>query len=328
MATYRKRGESWQAIVDRHGVFKSKSFPTKSHAVAWATQIESEILSGKRTAVSDKTFGDLLTKYSEEVSPTKRGKRWEQIRIDLIKTYPIAKVRLSDLNATHFAEWRDTRLKQVSAASVRREWNILSNAMKVAQKEWHWVTHNHLSDIKRPPAPPGRDRRITGDEINRLIHSSGYDRDVAPDTLTGCVMASFLFAIETAMRVKEITTLTPDLVDLDKRTCRVLPDSKTGKREVPLSAEAIRIINQMTECQIDRPNIFKVTPAQVDALFRKIRSNALIDDLHFHDTKHEACTRLAEKVNVFDLARIVGTRDLKTLMIYFNKSASDIAAQL
>lgn len=68
--------------------------------------------------------------------------------------------------------------------------------------------------------------------------------------------------------------------------------------------------------------------SHVDSLFRKAKKAALIEELHFHDTRHEAITRLAERVEVLDLARIVGIRDLKILMVYYNKHASDIALRL
>jgi len=67
---------------------------------------------------------------------------------------------------------------------------------------------------------------------------------------------------------------------------------------------------------------------QRDALFRKAVGRAGIQDLHFHDSRHEAITRLSKKMDVLDLARTVGTRDLKTLMTYYERSAADLAKQL
>lgn len=54
----------------------------------------------------------------------------------------------------------------------------------------------------------------------------------------------------------------------------------------------------------------------------------MIDDLHFHDTRHTAITRLAKIFNVLELARIVGHRDLRNLQIYFNMTAEDMAKKL
>ena len=55
---------------------------------------------------------------------------------------------------------------------------------------------------------------------------------------------------------------------------------------------------------------------------------AKIEDLTFHDSRHEACTRLARKIDVLDLARMIGHRDLRSLMTYYNPSASEIADRL
>lgn len=68
--------------------------------------------------------------------------------------------------------------------------------------------------------------------------------------------------------------------------------------------------------------------ATLDALFRKAKARALIDDLHFHDTRHEAITRLAKRLDVLELARAVGHRDLRQLMTYYNETASALAKKL
>ena len=82
LATYQKRGDSTRVTVRWKGVYDSATFPTKGAAVAWAQRREAEIDAGKTGKIpAGKTFGDLLTRYAEEVSPTKPGERWERIRI-------------------------------------------------------------------------------------------------------------------------------------------------------------------------------------------------------------------------------------------------------
>jgi len=78
----------------------------------------------------------------------------------------------------------------------------------------------------------------------------------------------------------------------------------------------------------ERNTVFDVTKESLDALFRKAKRKALIEDLTFHDTRHEAITRLAKKLNVLELARMVGHRDLKMLMIYYNETAENLAKKL
>lgn len=328
MATTQKRGNRHRGIARVAGIGSdSKSFDTKTEALTWAVLREQEMKSGKFSRHGDKTFGDLLETYAEKVSPTHKGKRWEEIRINLICKYPIAKIKLSELGARHFTEWRDTRMGEVSAGSVRREWTLINSAMNVAINEWEWLHENPLKKIKRPPPPKSRDRLITDDEIEKLLHSAGYTKEGALDTKLKRVAAIFLFAIETGMRLKEMTRLTWHKAHAARRFVRVTDDSKTGARDVPLSTEAVRILEQ---CLMNKESelVFDLTESQVDSLYRKLKAMAGVEGFTFHDTKHLACTRLSEYLSPFELARAVGTRDTRVLMIYYNKSAENIAKSL
>jgi integrase len=325
MATIRKRGAAWQAQVFLHGVRKSGTFGTKIEAQQWAAQIEGQILAGKTDEIPDKTFADLLRRYAKEVSPTKRGERWERIRIELTCRDDVVNVHLRELDSRAIAAWRDRRLAQVSPASVRREWNLLSSACTIAVKEWKWLKENPMSEVKRPPPTEARDRMATQDEIDRLLFVLGYHTEKQPATISARVGAACLFAIETAMRAGEIAGLTWENVFLDRKFCKTAGKTAAAKRDVPLSPEAIRIIKQMPTTG---DTVFNVSTAQIDALFRKAKGNALVTELHFHDFRHLAITRLAQKLDVLDLARMVGHRDLKMLMIYYNKSAEDMAGRL
>ena len=142
-------------------------------------------------------------------------------------------------------------------------------------------------------------------------------------TKSGAAAIAFLFAIETAMRAGEICGLTaPDI------TGRVahLPQTKNGrKRDVPLSRRALELLAYLP---VDSATVFGITSASLDALFRKTRDRASIENLTFHDSRHEAITRLAKKLNVLDLARMVGHTDLNELQTYYNESAADIAEKL
>lgn len=53
-----------------------------------------------------------------------------------------------------------------------------------------------------------------------------------------------------------------------------------------------------------------------------------ISGLTFHDSRHEVLTRLARKIDVLDLARMAGHRDPRSLMIYYNATAEEIAGRL
>lgn len=327
MASYRKKGANWEVQIARYGIRKSRSFVTKAQAVAWATKTEADIMAGKRGAVTGKTFGDLLERYRAEVSVTKRGERWESLRIGLLLRDELAKVCMSDLNASHIAAWRDRRLRSVSPASVRREWTILSHACAIAVKEWCWLPENPMTTVRRPAPAKPRTRLISANEIERLLFALGYDHNTTPETATSRVGAALLFAIETAMRSSEIVELTWERVNMVDCVARLELTKNGTSREVPLSPEALRILQQLEA--VKTGTVFRIGSTQsLDSLFRKAKGRAMIEGLHFHDSRHEAITRLAKKLDVLDLARMVGHRDLKMLLIYYNESAADIARKL
>lgn len=342
MATFQQRGGRWRAIVRIQGITDSATFDRKTEAARWATQREHEIVSGAAGRIPDKTFGDLLLRYRNEVSAGKRGERWERIRIerfvlgrpdDGVSPDPIVHVRLPVLNATHVAAWRDRRLRVVQPASVRREWNLLSAACGVAIREWQWLHVNPMSEVRRPEKPPARVRRVSPDEIERIMFCAGYSANVPPRTMTARIGAAFLFAIETGMRAGEICALAWQDVFIEQRFCRITGvevgsgKTQSARRDVALSTEAMRLMRQLRA--EDVASVFRISSTQsLDALFRKVRDKAGVEDLHFHDTRHEAITRLSKKMDVLSLARMVGHRNINELMTYYNESATDIAARL
>src|SRR6202000_3443237 len=81
-------------------------------------------------------------------------------------------------------------------------------------------------------------------------------------------------------------------------------------REIPLPQPALRLLRAVAH----REQCFTVSAGSMDTLFRKARDALLIENLHFHDSRGEALTRLARKVDVLTLSRISGIKDLEVLM--------------
>ena len=334
MASIKKDGDVWRVQVARKGVRLSGTFGTKRAAEAWAAEKETEILKGTYRGAGSRTVGDLFTEYERRVSEGKAGSRWEATRFKAFKrNFPgLAAKPLGDITSHDFGLWRDQRikgtdkLKPVSAGTVIREINLFSAAFCTARDEWKWIAESPLSGVRRPKEPRARDRRISEDELRRLMHALGYEPGKAPETISARIALIVQFAIETGARASEICSLTWSRVHerhfhLDK--------TKNGfARDVPMSARAREIIAEAKLATSGKPTVFEVVPTSLDALFRKAKNMCGIDDLHFHDTRHEACTRLARKLDVLDLARMLGIRDLKILQVYYNETAHDMAARL
>lgn len=329
MATYRKRGDTWRAEIAKKGMRLSASFNTKSEAVAWATQKEAEIGRGTAVAVSanGKTLLDAIKRYEEEVSPTKKGARWETLRLTVFRELEFAGERISRIEPDQIAQWRDKRLKEVKSSTINRDLNLMSSVFEHARREWKWLSINPVRDVKRPTNPRPRDRRVTDIEENMMLAKLGYERGAMPVTLQQHLAVAFLLALETGMRQGEILRLTWDRVFLDKRYVR-LDDTKNGDaRNIPLSSAAVVLLKRQPHSK-EEPRCFPVASASADALWRKARKNAKIKDLKFHDSRHEAITRLSRKLDVLDLARMIGHRDPRSLMIYYNATATELAARL
>ena len=318
MATFKKLGSGkWQAQVAKQGVRRAHSFPTKRAAQEWASRQEHLIVEGEGRG-SKMTLGEAWDRYAREVSTTKRGARWEIIRLELLARDKLARIRIGDATPQDFADWRDRRLKQVSPSSVRREMQLMSGVMTIARKEWGLILANPMTDVRKPPKARARDRLVPVSEIEALLAVAGK---------TGSVrwraVHAFRFAIETAMRAGEICALLPE--DIDGPVAH-LPITKNGtSRDVPLSSKARQLLAELPET--DGP-CFGLTSRQLDALFRQARDLAKIEGLRFHDTRHEAITRLAKKLDVLDLARMTGHRNINELLTYYNEAAKDLAAKL
>ena len=83
MANIRRKNNQFQVRLTVKGKSISATFPTREAATAWAVATRQELLLGKHADVERArrhTFGQLLDRYSEKITPMKRGQRQEMQR--------------------------------------------------------------------------------------------------------------------------------------------------------------------------------------------------------------------------------------------------------
>ncbi|MGH8028486.1 MAG: tyrosine-type recombinase/integrase [Arenimonas sp.] len=321
MATLYRHGNRWRAQVCIRGVRDSVVLPTRQQAAQWALQREGE-LSGRK--LPDKTLGDALAEYGRKVTPLHKGAKWEQTRLLAMEREAIAKHKLAGLTDDDFIDWRDHRLTQVKPGTVAREMNLLRSVLEHARREWKWIRVNPIKGVKPPPTPAGRRRRVTADEVTAIRLAFGIGKDYQGKNATQRVGMAFLFALETAMRSGEIVGMDWRDVSLARRFV-VLAATKNGdRREVPLSSAACAILRALPSN--DGP-VFELDGPLRDALWRKNRP-ASLKDLHFHDSRGEAVWRLSKKLDLLQLAQVIGHRDLRSLQHYYRATAEELAMQL
>jgi integrase len=319
MPTFERRGGRWRARIMRGGVRESATFRTKQEAAAWALEREAELTGAK---LPDKTLGAALARYRQDVTPQHRGHRWETLRLLALETDALASMPLARLAAADLSGWRDRRLRQVSPGSVAREMNILRAVLRKAWKEWGWLAGNPLEGVESPTTPASRKRRIAPDEADRILLACGVS-DTQAATALNRVGLAFAFALETAMRAGEITAMR--WRDVGEKSV-TLPVTKNGDvRRVPLSPRAREILAALPRTE---GPVFALDGATRDVLFRRARIAAKVENLRFHDTRAEAIWRLSKKLDVLELARVIGHRDPRSLMIYYEADTDEIADRL
>lgn len=334
MATIRPKGDSWHVQIRRKGYpIQTRTFDSKKEAERWARVIEAEMDKGvyiDRGEAEKNTLHDILGRYAREVSPTKRGADLEKSRIAALQGEKFAQIKMAALSASHLATWRDERLKTVSGSTVNRELNILSAVINRARKEWSIHCENPVALLSRPKENKARERRLVGDEETRLLEKLDCPprqkgKIVGPQNTW--IRPLVLLALETAMRRGELLALRWEHVDLTRKVAH-LPLTKNGEsRDVPLSNAAVALLETHPHSIDGR--VFPVTADALKKAFTRACERAGIVDLHFHDLRHEATSRLALKVpNVILLARITGHKDLKMLNRYYHVSAEELAEMI
>ncbi|MBP8276051.1 MAG: site-specific integrase [Propionivibrio sp.] len=263
------------------------------------------------------TLREALGTYRDRVSIFKKGHIQEKYRIGLYCRYPIADMRMRAITSVEIAQFRDDRLmeinqrtgKPLSPATVRLDLALLSDVFRIGKIEWGICDDNPVANVRKPKLPPGRDRRLTPRE-ERLILRDCASRDKLQ------LAAIIQLALETCMRQGELLAMRWEFVNLKGRIVH-LPQTKNGsKRDVPLTMLARDILAAQGVKASGR--VFRYTNNGLKSSWKWMINKLGIEDLHFHDLRHEAISRLVER-GVFDLmevAAISGHRSLSMLKRY------------
>lgn len=326
MASIRRRGEKWQAQVRRKGASPlTKSFSLKSDAERWVRDmergIEARALSVDPRALERHSVRNLIERYRDEVVTLKKAKSVETAILNGFLKSDVADLRLSELGSHHFAKYRDKRLMRVKPATVHRELGLIQHAFEIARREWSLgLTQNPLADVRKPKLCNRRDRRLQEAEERRLI-------DVAERSRNDYLVPLIQFALETGMRLGEILRIEPQHISRKARTL-LISETKNGEpRTIPLSEQALAILDARTPG--DEGKHFPCTTNAVKLSWRRTTKLAKIDDLHFHDLRHEAISRFFERgLTVPEVALISGHLDPRMLFRYTHLKAEDLASKL
>lgn len=327
MSSIQPTTKGYRAQLAIKGQRDSATFPTKREAQQWAAKREAELRTESSGVTSRKTLLDAFRRYAEEVSPKRRGWRWEHLRLAAFERSSLpCKLRLSAITPEHVAAWRDDRLGEVAPGTVLREITLLSAVFEIARREWRWLESNPVKIIRKPSKPAHRERLITWREIKGMLRALEHHPGAPAKSVTQSVALCFLAALRTGMRAGELAGLTWDKV---RGNYARLDKTKNGSaRDVPLSLKARRIFDRARG--FDLVLCFGVSSQSLDVLFRRARGRAGLAGFTFHDARHVAATWIGRsgKLEMLEMCKMFGWRDPKHALIYFNPTVSDLARKL
>lgn len=333
--------KAYEARFHRRGYpSKSKTFEKREDAVNWKADLESDVrrdkpIINKKKITIARIIDDYLAYREKSRNPlaSNRVTEYEHVKDDLGE-FHVTHLTQSDIENWIFLLLTDSRgiykngtdKGPYAEASVRKFYYCLKTAV-----DWHSRKHKYHVDeflFKHPDKiiPPAwggkRERRLASGEEDRL-YAAGIDRK---DTYTRIDWERIIgFALETALREQELVYARwKDLRQDGYKLFIPAEHSKTRKDRIALlSGKARAIVEaQRATCPEDELRIFYQipNPDSICDAFARLTERAKIVDLHFHDLRHEATSRLCEsgKLNMLQIMEMTGHSSMATFKGYLH----------
>lgn len=343
MATLEQRESGyWQAKIRRKGwPQQSKTFRTKTEAEAWARQAEADMDRGLFQSASEAertTFSDLAKRFREEFAPHHYRQREDQkeawrFQLARLEEY-FGSYSLAAMDQKLVAAFRDYRMKPpacckrkaVGESTVRKEIYMLSKVLGFAGSECgiSLPRGNPVEKVRKPSDGKARDRRLTPTEWEALERECKKSRNP-------WLASALALSVETAMRQGELLNLAWKDIDKKRRLALLLDPEKIKTEEpraVPLTSRAMAVLEGIPISTTGK--VFPVERLTLYHAFVAACKRAGISDYTWHDLRHEALSRLAERgdLSVLELAAISGHKTLQMLKRYTHLQAENLALKL
>jgi integrase len=319
LPSIRKRGTRFQVQIRRKGFVVTRCVATRRDAARWAATIERLIDNGEYRGDQTQPLSEIVARYGKLVGAHQRRAENPILMLRELLRQSWADRPVTALSAAMLARYRDARLQVVSSGTVRRELGLLRTILRWAMREQGVSVPSELLTLRIPSDVAPRNRRLMPGELDALVGAAARSRN-------RWLMPLVLLAIETAMRQGELLALRWSCVDLEARTA-FLPVTKNGSdRRVPLTERAVQILSTLRR---EGELLFPLSSKGLQIAWRRLARRAGIEDLRFHDLRHEAISRLFEKgLNVPEVAVMSGHRDPRMLFRYTHPRPEDIARKL
>lgn len=315
MASITKRGDSWRVQVRRRGHKPLyQTFTKKALAERWAREMESEVEAGKFVA-EDPDFGVLVQRYIDEILPVRPMQRSHVATMRNLKRR-VAGTKVSEITPAWMLEFA----QGVNAApSTRGQLLVfLGLVLRTADTFWGvrpdwdgWKRGRHMLLTYGLIGPSqARSRRVSEEEIELILDCMQ----------SGLPMEDLIrFAVDSCMRLGEIVRVVWSDLDTEGKTLTIRdrkhPRKKLGNHQtIPLLGEAFTIASRQMKW---RKEIFPYDAGSISAAWHRAVVRAGLDDLRWHDLRHEGICRLFERgYEIQEVALVSGHSDWNMLRRY------------
>ena len=325
MAVIEKRGDSYRVLIRKVGKPTiSKTFKKKALAKAWAAATEAGLQTDSYRAEKTK-IGDVIRDSQKTlVLGYDKDKNYKKIA----ETF--GHLQLQELTADVLIEYARKRSETVLPVTIKVTFAYIHTLLKYAENKMglkpsmieYQRARAMLKDAHLLDSGDHRERRVSDKEME-LIANQHVEKG-----FNFSLRDMMRFAVLTAMRRGEQFELTWKELDVDERTVGVWRKHPKGKKysRVPLLAEALDIILAQPRSS---EKIFPISSNHAAMKFRDCRDAAGIEDLRWHDMRHEGCSRLHELgLDSMTVSLFSGHRNIQMLMRYTHLNPSRVVENL
>lgn len=302
------------------------AFPEVSLAAArrLASDLALRVASGddpgaeKELRTVEPTVADVLDRaLREHWEPRRKPRTVQSVRrnLELHVRPKLGKLKVSDLTRKRVAVWFQALGKETPGAA-NRTLAYLSKAMSLAVL-WELAPTNPCKGIERFPEKKV-ERYLSDTELRKLREVTD---ELAEEGFYPPALALPWVLIMTGMRTGEALGMRWRDIDWESGTLH-LPDSKTGERTIPMSAEVLAMVDQL-----ERRSEW-VFPKQKDtskpirspwSWWFQIRARAGLNDVRLHDCRHSHASMLVRAgVHISVVSRMLGHSNINTTMRYIH----------
>jgi integrase len=314
-----------QIVIKKDGVIihrEAQTFDRKPAANAWIVKREAELKRpGGLERKEDPTLAAVIDRYIGESKNVVHGTKAQVFKT--LKNSDLGEIKCSEITSRTLVSFAQELNKSIEPQTCGNYFSHLSNIFTVARPAWDYpLSRQEFDDAVTVLKKLGlirkggeRDRRPTLEELDRLMEHFGRIRENRPSSIPMQKIAAF--ALFSTRRQEEITLLHWSDLDDDRILVRDMmhPGDKVGNNVYcELPPEALAIIKSMPRV---KPEIFPYSTDAISAAFTRACKILGIEDLRFHDLRHEGISRLFEMGRTIPQAAVVsGHRSWSSLKRY------------